>query len=1111
MKTAKLMTKILMNKRIIAALILLGMLCQSIFPRFIYAQENENSTEVIYIESEEDFVNMTVECKTQSYSVNKCFVLQSDLDLSAYENINVPYMDGVFEGKGHTITGVKMSENISDCGLFRFIGVNGAVLNLCVNAEIMSDDEQQHIGIIAGSNQGIISGCRTNGRVNAQNQVGGICGYNQENGYINDCKNEADIDGKYQTGGIVGFNEGKVSTCVNKGIVNTHVKIRRNKLQGDDSAVNISIPNAVTGFAADERANESGGIAGDSKGRIAYCDNYGAVGYKDLGSSSGGIAGRNAGKIIGCNNYGVISGRQNIGGVVGFLDPYKAKELDRDYWQEFKGEIDNISESVKVISDAGEKLGDDLSQNMDILSNQMDRFKDTVRQYSDGYNQDLTQARGELRNQTDDIEAIVDDMDYNLNIKKLKKYRKQLEKDIENIEMLLEKLKEIAEAGDDELKQQLKEIIEKYSFILEELKTVFERLKKVISDLEQGNAVNADLKYEATGGERSVASIADSVSDNEAGAAVKRIVEELNEELKDARTQLHNISNVLGKWPKEAKEFKNDIKSIAEDIGDVYDIADEYAGKIEGRTDALKADIRPQGDEISNQIKALRESLEDNWDQVTAGIDSLRDNIKSVRTTLEDEKEELKSVVEDKSIYVDVSETVRCEEQLGGVVSCSNNSEIFGNSCTGGIVGSIDINDTRDRAVDIFQEYRNMNDDDEEESEEKDNVISHVSAIIYDCKNTGDVSADESYVGGIVGAARYGVVKNCENYCDVRSENGKFAGGVAGLSSLSIYECYEYGGVYSKAYVGGIAGKGNNIGNCRSCAYMDVDSTSVKALGLVAGRTEGLVYGNLFVDTGYGAVDSVTLVEQAMGMSYNQLMDYEDMPEEFKVFTVRFIDDEEIITEKKYVYGEKFPEEDYPDLKVDAGEYAYWEREDLAEICRNVTIHSIRRIFVPAIASDNGTGIAQLIFGGNFYPASELKVTTATDTEKKEVEKAKQTVLPDIHYVITGIYPYELSEDVNITEEIEIRARMGNIPANTFLVLDDSFKCMQADVEGNKVGSYLATKTTIPAKGYIVLMEHVSRITVAMILLVILAAAAFVVIVRIFIKRKKFRVKKQDR
>lgn len=89
---------------------------------------------------------------------------------------------------------------------------------------------------------------------------------------------------------LAGLNEGSISDCVNSGKINTNQKIKK-QAEGDGSSVNISIPKPVTGLTADERANETGGIAGNSSGDISYCTNTATIGFERLGSSTGGIVG----------------------------------------------------------------------------------------------------------------------------------------------------------------------------------------------------------------------------------------------------------------------------------------------------------------------------------------------------------------------------------------------------------------------------------------------------------------------------------------------------------------------------------------------------------------------------------------------------------------------------------------------------------------------------------------------------------------------------------------------------------------------------------------------------------------------------------------------------
>ena len=134
----------------------------------------EETGSVITIASAEDLVLLADSGKTENFSTGKTFVMTEDIDLSEYENMFIPIMDGTFDGGGHTITGIRLQEEMSDYGFFRYVGPNGTVANLTVEATVTSGEDQENIGIIAGDNKGPIRGCTSRGTLNGQTNVGGI-------------------------------------------------------------------------------------------------------------------------------------------------------------------------------------------------------------------------------------------------------------------------------------------------------------------------------------------------------------------------------------------------------------------------------------------------------------------------------------------------------------------------------------------------------------------------------------------------------------------------------------------------------------------------------------------------------------------------------------------------------------------------------------------------------------------------------------------------------------------------------------------------------------------------------------------------------------------------
>ena len=152
-----------------------------------------------------------------------------------------------------------------------------------------ADDGVNGVGLF-GNNAGTIKnlGIRK-GSIKGQSETGSIAGANS--GVIERCYNEfCSVDGRDRTGGIVGKNTGIIRICYNTGSI---------------------------GVAEFENGHGSvGGITGDNGGIVENCYNTGSVSGKNF---IGGVVGYNSdgGNISNSYNIGVITAVNNAGGVTG--------------------------------------------------------------------------------------------------------------------------------------------------------------------------------------------------------------------------------------------------------------------------------------------------------------------------------------------------------------------------------------------------------------------------------------------------------------------------------------------------------------------------------------------------------------------------------------------------------------------------------------------------------------------------------------------------------------------------------------------------------------------------------------------------------------------------
>ncbi len=189
------------------------------------------------------------------------------------------------------------------------VGTGSAVY--CRNMAAVSGDF--YVGGIVSTGDAVY--CYNTGTVSGSNYVGGIVGQMQTT-YITYCQNEGDVTGRYYVGGIVG--DGSAAYCSNTGDVSC-----TNMEAGGIAGVGGALCCYNTGdLLCSEKCDYVGGIVGMGKyysegqlTAVAYCYNTGDVSGRN---NVGGIVGAGAHlEIMNCYNTGNTVGKVGVGGIVG--------------------------------------------------------------------------------------------------------------------------------------------------------------------------------------------------------------------------------------------------------------------------------------------------------------------------------------------------------------------------------------------------------------------------------------------------------------------------------------------------------------------------------------------------------------------------------------------------------------------------------------------------------------------------------------------------------------------------------------------------------------------------------------------------------------------------
>ena len=325
----------------------------------------------IHIKSAEDLRSLAHSCTLDSWSRGKTVVLDNDIELTDDDELPIPTFGGTFNGNGHTISGLSITQSVSPAGLFGVLQKDAVIKNLNVEGTVTPSGDSENIGGIVGENHGTIESCTFNGSVSGKRSVGGIAGSNLATGIVRACDASGAIFGQSMTGGIVGENLGSIVSCRGRAYVN---------IESTDPSIDLS--NLNLEFSLDlaklsradtlNTATDTGGIAGYSSGAIASSTNYAAVGYQHIGYNIGGVVGRSSGQVLACSNEGAICGRKDVGGIAGQMEPYIRMEISDGLLQQLKTQLNELSGLVNTATNHAESGSNEIASRLNSMSGYVD-------------------------------------------------------------------------------------------------------------------------------------------------------------------------------------------------------------------------------------------------------------------------------------------------------------------------------------------------------------------------------------------------------------------------------------------------------------------------------------------------------------------------------------------------------------------------------------------------------------------------------------------------------------------------------------------------------------------------------------------------------------------
>lgn len=923
---------------------------------------SQSESVMITINSPFELMEFADRAAMDSYSYGKCFVLTQDIDMSAYSFKSIPVFSGTFDGRGHTISGLKYGGDGYVGGLFRYINESGKVQDLNVSGDIDSGENGEGTGGICGINYGEISGCTFKGSVSGKTSTGGIAAINEASGKIHGCTNNGQITGYYFTGGIAGKNYGIISYSYNKGQVNTTEEWVEgtDAMEPDNNIVTDVINHDVKGLMdTSVQMNsgvDSGGIAGFSRGGIYQCKNTADIGFNHVGYNVGGIAGRQAGIVSFCTNAGNIYGRKDIGGIVGQMEPYLTLS-----------EMENLPDAVDRLHD----LVDVTINDMDASVSQISGDVDTLSSYADNAvtaGNDLGRSAESYLNSTSDtvnnalskVEYLSDQVPEVMNY--MSRVGTNLNDMSKNVDTMLKDVnfynRMSASQNDAE------SIREDLNSLSRNTVSMNEKIKKAVESEDPDEIIEklADAMSSAT-------DIA--VSVNEVTQTVRPYV---RSSLESVSGNSSKVTESMSQTANSLKEGMDKTRSIFDHVNSMSDINMPHLGSdFDVARDSLASNLSGMADILS----VISSHSDMSSEQLTSDFADVNDQINTVFHLISDELEGLGNLANESpdDLVKDISEEDLESVTAGRVDHSSNSGCVEGDINIGGIAGAmaIDTDDPEENAAgDMTGGFR---------------ARYLLRNAVIGCKNDSNIESKKDGVGGIAGYMEQGIIKGCESYGSVCSLEGSYVGGIAGESYSVIKSSYAMPYLSGESYVGGIAGFGTTLTGC--CCIPNIEGKG-RGYGAIAGKIDTdkdtleahmeAVSGNAFVADGISGIDNMSVEGRAYPVTYDRLLSMPDTPNAFRNVRVIFTVDDERVGSCDLPYGTNAADIKYPEVSVSGDQYVEWQYMDTGDITSTVLIKGVKTDMqktLESVTKISGEDKPVALISGSFRQGEEFDASYA--------------------------------------------------------------------------------------------------------------------------------------
>ncbi len=395
---------------------------------------------------------------------------------------------------------------------------------------------------------------------------------------------------------------------------------------------------------------------------------------------------------------------------------------------------------------------------------------------------------------------------------------------------------------------------------------------------------------------------------------------------------------------------------------------------------AARSDLSSSLHEMSGTLDSLTSSMSATLGTLASDITAMTNQLQNISSTINNAEENLGITL------TDISDLDTAADTVSKISSCNNYGPVHADQNGGGITGTIGLENDLDPEKDInFRGDQSLN------------MVYETRAVIRDCQNHSTISIKKSNGGGIVGAMTMGAVLDCVHIGTIDAAAAKAIGGIAGSSSAVIRRCDAKGTITGQSQVGGIAGIGSTVTDCRTLTHILCDgpesgailgsSDTSLSLQTLLTEEERSISANYYVAAGHdpGAVDGISYDGCAQPMTLTDFLAVEELPEYFTTMTIHFVAESQEDISFQIPVGEPFPTDQIPSVpsaQLHNGQWDGLAEADLSAIWYDMTFTAVYDPYDQTLQTENTreTGLPILLAEGAFPRGAILTLESTAKT-----------------------------------------------------------------------------------------------------------------------------------